>query len=141
MVQHDLLTALLDDHITPAARICPRPVREMLRRTHRHLGHPSNQSRVCIMQAARFQEVAIVCARCLNCPTCLRQSQPQRVQRAAMLYRPTIFNHMVGLDLKFVRDSHGTPYTLMCAFEFASMNNNIFFCNSSSPSDVANTVK
>lgn len=53
---------------------------------------------------ARHQAAAIEHGRCLKWQTYLRRKPPPRIPRAAMSYRSARFNHIVGSDLKSVKD-------------------------------------
>lgn len=55
--------------------------------------------------------------------------------------RPARLRHVVGLVLKFMRDSQGTPYTLLKVFDMATMYNLILLCGSTSLSVVTRAVK
>lgn len=107
MPQDDLISEPMDAQFPVGARTCPMYIRRIVRRSHRNLGHPIHQSLVRLMKMARCQQVALDYAKALRCPTGLRRRPPQRIPRATMPCRPTRFNHVVGLDLKFVRYTHG----------------------------------
>lgn len=69
MAQYDLLTEHWAYHISPQVRTRPLAVLSMLRRAHRALGHPRNQSWVRLMKTDRCQESALEYARSVKRPT------------------------------------------------------------------------
>ena len=102
-----------DADLPPEARRCPLPVRRMIRNAHNNLGHPSNFALVRLMKTAKCHPDMIAYARHMKCPTCSRRQPPSRIPRVSMPYRPTRFNAVVGLDLKWVKDSEGEKYYLL----------------------------
>ncbi len=98
------------EELPPEARKCPEAVRKMIRVAHRNLGHPSNHALVRVMKIAKCHPDMLAYARSMRCPTCIRRKPPQRIPRTTMPYRPTRFNALVGLDLKWIHDSTNTSY-------------------------------
>lgn len=107
MSQDDVLTEHLDDKIPAAARKYPIAVRQRIRRAYRNLGQPHRPSLVRPMRTASCQQPTLESARHRQCPTCLRRTPPQHVLCASMFYRPTRFNHVVCMDLIWLKDTHG----------------------------------
>ena len=56
----------------------------------------------------------------MKCPTCARRQPPARIPRVSVPYRPTRFNAVVGLGLKWVKDSKGSPYYLLNILDLAT---------------------
>lgn len=54
-----------------------------------------------------------------------------------MPHRPTRFNHVVGLDLKFVRESQGTQYAFLHVRDLATLFNLSSRCEPIEPAFVA----
>lgn len=113
----------------------------MLCRVHRHLGHPRNHSLVIFMKTARCQDVAIECARCLQCPFAygerhLREFGGQ--QCVAGLHASTI---LWDVDLTVVKCSQGIQYTLLNSLELATMYNSIVLCVPEAPAEVAHAFR
>ncbi len=130
-----------DNHLPPEARKCPIPVRRMIHNAHRNLGHPSNAALVRLMSTAKCHIDAINYARHMTCPTCVRRKPPDRMPRVSMPYRPTRFNAVVGLDLKWVYDKAGTTYYLLNILDLATTFNVCVPLLDKKPETVANAFK
>lgn len=141
MIQYDPLPDQDADQITPVASTCPLPVRTMKRRAHRNCGHPRIHYLVRLMTTTRCQDVAIEHVRCVNCPMGMRRKPPPRIPRASIPYRPTSFNHIVGLGLEFVKDNQGRQHSVLNILDTSTMYNIIALCDSTAPAVVANTLK
>ena len=50
---------------------------------------------------------------------------PERIHRAAVPYRPTRFKHIVGVDLKWVKDSEGVKHIW---FEYFGIRKSLIMC-------------
>ena len=109
-----------DADLPPEARRCPIPVRRMIRNAHNSLGHPSNHALVRLMKTAKCHEDMIAYARHMKCPTCARRQPPARIPRVSMPYRPTRFNAVVGLGLKWVKDSKENSYYMLSILDLAT---------------------
>ena len=106
--------------LPPEARKCPEHLRRMVRNAHRNLGHPSNFALVRLMRTAKCHPDLIAYAGHMQCPTCLRRKPPERLPRVSMPHRPTRFNHVVGLDLKIIKDASGERYYLLNIVDLAT---------------------
>ena len=115
----DLLTGN-DSELPPEAKRCPVEVRKMIRNAHVNLGHPSNHALVRLMRTAKCHPDLIAYARHMKCPTCKRRQPPARIPRVSMPYRPTRFGAVVGLDLKWVKDTTGDAYYLLNILDLAT---------------------
>ena len=73
-----------------------------------------------LMKTAKVHPDLIAYARHMKCPTCARRQPPARIPRATMPYRPTRFNAVVGLDLKWVKDSTDRTYYLLNIVDLAT---------------------
>ena len=111
-------TTAFDDNLPPSARKCPIAVRRMIHNAHRNLGHPSNYALVRLKKMARCHVDMIEYAMHMKCPTCLRRKAPDRIPRVSMPYRPTRFNAVVGLDLKWTHDATGKKFMFPKHFVF-----------------------
>ncbi len=109
-----------DADLPPAARRCPPNIRKMVHRAHRNLGHISNHALVRLMTTAKCHVDMIEYAWHLKCPTYLRRRPPDRVPQVSAPYRPTRFNGVVGLDVKWMKDAEGTMFFLLNILDFAS---------------------
>ena len=130
-----------DADLPPEARRCPVDVRKMIRAAHNNLGHPSNHSLVRLMKTAKVHPDMIAYARHMKCPTCRRRQAPSRVPRVSLPYRPTRFNAVVGLDLKWVKDSKGDTYYLLNILDLATAFNVCCVITNKRPSTVAQAFK
>ena len=103
----------------PEARRVPPKVQQLIINAHRNLGHPSNMALVRIMSLAKCQPDMIAFARHMKCPACAWRQPPARIPRASVPYRPQVFNQVVGLDLKWIKDGAGTKYFALNILDFA----------------------
>ena len=101
-----------EEDLPPEARQCSQQVRRLIRNAHRNLGHPSNFSLVRLMTIARYHPDMIAYAAHYKCPTCQRRQPTQKIPRTPMPYRPTQFNTIVGVDLKWIKDVGNNTYYL-----------------------------
>lgn len=125
----------------PEAQHCPARIRKLVRRAHYNLGHPSNSALVRIMRTARCDKDAIEYAKHTKCPTCIRRPPPQRIPRATMPYRPTRFGHIVGLDLKFLKDHRQEEHVLLNILDMATLYNILVRCDAKRPADILTQFK
>merc|ERR1712138_187181 len=102
-----------DADLPPEARKCSVEMRRLIRHAHNNLGHPSNHAMVRLMRTAKVHPDLIAYARHMKCPTCARRQPPARIPKATIPYRPTRFNAVVGLDLKWIKDSKGKQFYLL----------------------------
>ena len=109
-----------EEDLPPQARRCPKPVRRLIRNAHRNLGHPSNFSFVRLMSVAKCHPDMISYAANMKCPTCQRRNPPQKIPRVTMPYRPTQFNQVVGIDLKWIKDVAGNTFYLFNILDLAT---------------------
>ena len=109
-----------EDDLPPEARSLPRNLKRMVRNAHRNLGHPSNFALVRLMKTARCDQKLIAYARHMKCPTCARRQPPARIPRVSVPYRPTRFNAVVGLDLKWIKDSKGHVFYMVSMLDLAT---------------------
>ena len=56
----------------------------------------------------------------MKCPTCARKQPPPRIHRVSMPYGHTRFNAVVGLGLKWVKDSKGGSYYMLNILDLAT---------------------
>ena len=109
-----------ETQLPPEARRVPEEHKRLVRNAHRNLGHPNNFALVRLMQTAKAPADLIAYARYMKCPTCARKQPPARIPRVTMPYRPTRFNHVVGLDVKEVKDSNGTRFHCLNILDLAT---------------------
>ena len=102
-----------DEDLPPEARKCPVDVRRMIRNAHNNLGHPSNYALVRLMRTAKCHPDMIAYARHTKCASCSRRKPPSRIPHVSLPYRPTRFNSVVGIDLKWVKDAKGENYYML----------------------------
>ena len=62
----------------------------------------------------------IAYARDMKCPTCQRRAPPKKVPKTTMPYRPTQFNQVVGIDLKWIKDVAGNTFYLFNMLDLAT---------------------
>ena len=109
-----------EEELPPAARRCPKPVRRLIRNCHRNLGHPSNYALVRLMTTAKCHPDMISYANHMKCPTCQIRAPPKRIPRATMPYRPTKFNAVIGIDIKWIFDSQDQKYYMLNILDLAT---------------------
>ena len=130
-----------DADLPPEARRCPTSVRRVIRNAHNNLGHPSNHALVRLMKTAKCHADMIAYARHMKCPSCQRRQPPSRIPRVAMPYRPTRFNAVVGLDLKWVKDSSDEQYYLLNILDLATTFNVCCVVPDKQPKTIADAFK
>ena len=130
-----------DSDLPPDARKCPIDVRRMIRNAHSNLGHPSNHAMVRFMKTAKCHPDMIAYARHMKCPSCQRRQPPARIPKVSMPYRPTRFNAVVGLDLKWVKDSKGEKYFLLNILDLATAFNVCVIVKDKIPATIAEAFK
>ena len=101
-------------------RRIPESYKRLVRNAHRNLGHPGNYALVRLMKTAKCPQELITYARYMKCPTCIRRSAPGRVPRVSMPYRPTRFNMLVGVDVKYVKDGYGQSWPCLNILDLAT---------------------
>eukprot|EP00435_Cladocopium_sp_Y103_P016327 s111_g4.t1 len=74
---------------------------KVLDKVHRNLGHPPNTDLVRILKHAGASERAISLAHKLECAFCRAQIKPH-VPLPAKTSRPSVFNQVIGIDVKFL---------------------------------------
>lgn len=141
MAQDGVRTEYSDDVIPPPARTGLASVRKCFAGHIDIWEHPNKQSMVRLIRTARCHIESRVCATRLTCPTCMRRRHPHMCPKAALPNRPTRFNHVVGLDLKHIKDSQGMTYTLLNLRVLVTVYNIIFVCGSKELVDLVNTFK
>ena len=77
----------------------------------------------------------------MKCPTCLRRKAPDRIPRVSMPYRPTRFNAVVGLDLKWTHDATGKKFMLLNILCLATAFNIVVPLVDKSAASVAQALK
>ena len=76
------------------------------------------------MTVAKCHPDMVSYARNFTCPTCERRRPPRRTPKATMPYRPTQFNHTVGIDLKWIKDVANQIYYPFNMIDLATGFNN-----------------
>ena len=109
-----------EEDLPAQARRCPKSVRRLIRNAHRNLGHPSNYSLVRLMTVAKCHPDMISYASHMKFPTCQRRNPPQRIPKTTMPYRPTQFNQVIGIDLKWIKDVAGNTFYLFNILDLAT---------------------
>ena len=130
-----------DSDLPPEARKCPAVARRMIRNAHVNLGHPSNHALVRLMRTAKCHPDMIGYARHMKCPSCVRRAPPARIPRVSMPYRPTRFNAVVGLDLKWIKDSNGEVYYMLNILDLATAFNVCCIVKDKTPASIAEAFK
>ena len=120
---------------------CPIDVRRMIRNAHVNLGHPSNHALVRLMRTAKCHPDMVAYARHMKCPSCARRKPLDRIPRVSLPYRPTRFNAVVGLDLKWVKDSKGEQFYCLNIIDLATAFNVCCLIPDKTPQSVANAFK
>ena len=95
-------------------------VRREVERLHRNFGHPAPESLAKMLYTAKADQDMVRYARLYQCPTCEARKRPGAVPKTTMPYRPTRFNHTVGIDLKFVHDAAQTQYVFLNVVDYAT---------------------
>ena len=92
-------------------------------------------------QTAKCPPEMIAYARHMKCPVCIRRQPPARIPKASLPYRPTRFNAVVGLDLKWVKDSKGEMYYLLNILDLATSFNICCIVEDKQPKTIAAAFK
>jgi transposase InsO family protein len=87
---------------------------------HRAFGHPAPSALARMLTVVREPPEVIRYARTYKCPACELREPPPNIPKTTMPYRPTRFNHTVGIDLKFVQDSAQEKYVLLNILDLAT---------------------
>ena len=130
-----------ESDLPPEARKCPKEVRRLIRNAHRNLGHPSSYALVRLMKTAKCQPEMISYARYMKCPTCLRRQPPVRIPKATMPYRPSRFNAIVGMDLKWIKESTGKHFYGLNILDLATTFNVFVIVPNKLPGTIADAFK
>ena len=77
----------------------------------------------------------------MKCPTCARRQPPARIPRVTMPYRPTRFNAVVGLGLKWVKDSKENSYYMLSVLDLATTFNTACIVPDKRPETIAEAFK
>ena len=83
----------------------------------------------------------IAYARHMKCPSCQRRKPPERIPRAAVPYRPTRFNHTVGVDLKWIKDADGIKHIFLNILVLTTTFNIVARVPNKEPQTIANAFK
>ena len=93
---------------------------EQLMIVHRRLGHPTNESLARMLRLAGAEKWLIEEARTLQCPTCQDMKPPSRPMTQRSDMRPTVFNELLGIDLKYCKDVKGQLFVALSIIDLAT---------------------
>ncbi|CAE7928562.1 RE1, partial [Symbiodinium sp. KB8] len=96
------------------------PLLESLHMLHRRLGHPTNETLVRMLQHGGAKDDVIRMASELACPSCQLSKAPKRPFPARPEVRAVVFNTVVHLDLKYLKDFRGGIYVALSAVDEAT---------------------
>ncbi|CAK0894981.1 unnamed protein product [Prorocentrum cordatum] len=114
---------------------CPREVRQLVARMRCNLGHPVPSEFFQFLAQRGASQAALLCARALRCPACLRRKRPQR-QRESQIPRVGLFNDLVKGDLFYVMTHDGTTHALLGLVDKATRLHVVCRIASREPGDV-----
>jgi hypothetical protein len=90
-------------------------------RLHKNFGHPPPESLAKMLFTAKADPVVVRYARLYRCPVCEARKRPGTVSKATMPYRPTRFNHTVGIDIKYVHDYDQVQCVILNILDYATL--------------------
>ena len=94
--------------------------RGQLMMIHKRLGHPTNQSLARMLRLAGAEKWLIEEAVTLKCPTCPDMKPPPKPMTQRSDMRPVVFNELLGIDLKYGRDTQGQLYVALSMVDLAT---------------------
>ena len=87
---------------------------------HRRLGHPANETLVRMLRLAGAERWLVDEASKLECPVCESSQMPRRPMPQRSDMRPTTFNELVAIDLKFAKDCNEVLYVALSMVDLAT---------------------
>ena len=96
------------------------PLLERVHMLHRRLGHPSNETLVRMLQHGGAKDDVIKVASELACPSCQLSKAPRRPWPSRPEVRAVVFNTVVHLDLKYLKDFRGGIYVALSVVDEAT---------------------
>lgn len=111
--------------------------KDQLMTIHRRLGHPSNETLVRMLRLAGAEKWLIEEARILRCPTCGAGAPPSRPMAQRSDMRPTTFNELVAIDLKFAKDCRDQLYVTLSMIDLATNYHQAVLLRNRNPPHVA----
>ena len=111
--------------------------KEQLMIVHRRLGHPTNESLARMLRLAGAEKWLIEEARGLDCPTCQDMKPPSRPMTQRSDMRPTVFNELLGIDLKYCKDVKGQLFVALSVIDLATNYHRAVLLRNRNPEHVA----
>ena len=99
--------------------LVPKWVKNVLRRVHTNLGHPSQQALVRYLAQAGASSAALQGAKHLKCAVCERTKPPQQA-RPAKAIQSRRFNDRLFMDIVFLRNINGETFPYLNLLDDAS---------------------
>ena len=118
-------------------RLIPDSVKAGVRRAHHALGHCWRASLLRLAKASKKSEDHLFYIRHWQCSACMSRKVPEPIARASVTARPQEFNKVVGVDLKFVKDSKGVTYTFLNVLDVATRKSGFYLVPSKSSRHVS----
>ena len=94
--------------------------RGQLMMIHKRLGHPTNESLARMLRLAGAEKWLVDEALALQCPTCPSMKPPSRPMTQRSDMRPVVFNELLGIDLKYGRDTQGQLFVALSMVDLAT---------------------
>ena len=104
---------------------------------HRRLGHPSNETLVRMLRLAGAEKWLLEEAKILRCPICGAGSSPSRPMAQRSDMRPTTFNELIAIDLKFAKDCQDRLYVTLSMIDLATNYHQAVLLRNRNPPHVA----
>ncbi len=98
-----------EPHREEGGRI-PAEVRREVRKQHYGLGHPSKDTFLRMLRLGGASDAAIRYASIWRCPVCTASAAPGVPLSSSPRLRPSGFNKIVGIDLKYLKDAVGNRH-------------------------------
>lgn len=111
--------------------------KDQLMTIHRRLGHPSSETLVRMLRLAGAEKWLIEEAGILRCPTCSAGAPPSRPMAQRSDMRPTTFNELVAIDLKFAKDCRDQLYVTLSMIDLATNYHQAVLLRNRNPPHVA----
>eukprot|EP00971_Amphidinium_carterae_P178240 3535643-Amphidinium_carterae.1 len=117
---HAFLEERLPEHIKAQLADIPESIRAETRRVHHDLGHPSRGVLLRMAKMAGKSEQHLRYIKHFVCPACTRRNPPGQPPKGSAKAKPTCFNQVVVLDLKFARDADSEEHVFLNCLDVAT---------------------
>eukprot|EP00971_Amphidinium_carterae_P352846 6492750-Amphidinium_carterae.1 len=117
---HAFLEEQLPEHVRSELSGIPESVKTEVRRIHHDLGHPAKGVLLRMAKLAGKSEHHLKYIRYFVCPACTHRQPPGHPPKGSAKAKPSCFNQLVVLDLKFARDFNGDEHVFLNCLDVAT---------------------